>query len=320
MDNNEIKKILIVQIGKIGDMILNTPLFSELKKYFPSSNITVLSSSINKDISLNHKFVDNIFVYNKNIFKLVGLLFKLRRNKFDIWIDSKKELSNTSAILVKWANPKKSFGFNNKKNIFDIDLNGFCNPVIDEHLSTINLCVLKYFGINYASNIKPSIFIPDEIKQNIENKIKDIKGYKILLNISAGNKIRYWNKNNWINLIKNLKDEYSIIITGAERDIELANDIKKELPDDNIITIKTKSILEFAELIKKCNLLITPDTSAVHIASCFDIPIIAFYNNVKWNIKRFAPLSTKKKIFISDSADSIDSIGVKEVLDAVKEI
>ena len=53
MTQSEPSKILVVQIGKIGDMILTTPLFLELKRLFPNTNLSVLASLNNRIIPEN---------------------------------------------------------------------------------------------------------------------------------------------------------------------------------------------------------------------------------------------------------------------------
>ena len=317
MDSKDIKNILIVQIGKIGDMILTTPLFIKLKEIFPDSRLTVLASPINKDIPLYHKYVDEVIIYEKNIFSLPGLLLKLRNNKYDLWIDSKKEISKTSIKLVKYAKPNLSAGFNFDSKIYDIDLNEFYQPPCNEHTIYINLAVLKYFGMDIKDNVKPIVFIPEDVSKFVENRIKYILGKIILLNISSGNEIRFWSRENWIMLIDNLKSHNSVIITGIRKDEEIVRSIFSGCKGKNVFYFISRSVLEFAELIKRCDLLISPDTSAVHFASCFDTPIVALFNKVEWNYKRFAPLSTKQKVFISDSPVSMESINVEDVLNGV---
>jgi ADP-heptose:LPS heptosyltransferase len=320
LSGNAIKKILVVQIGKIGDMVLTTPLFSKLKELFPNSYLTVLASPVNAEIPIAHKSVDEILVYNKNIPNILALLFKLRRNKYDLWIDSKKEYSSTSAFLLRIANPRKSAGFNSQKKIFDINLNDYLSSDNAEHYIDINLAILKYFGADYSQDIKPNLSIPIKIENDIKLRINYIKGGFILMNISSGNLDRYWNRDNWIDVIEHLKLKSPIIITGDDRDEELLESIYLYCKGRNMYYIKTGSILEFAALIKESCLLITPDTSAVHFASAFDIPIIALYNNVDWNLKRFAPLSTINKVLVSNNSNSINSIEVNEVIKSAEEI
>ena len=115
-------KILVVQIGKLGDMILITPLLSELKSLYPDSEISVLASPKNSVISKNLSLVDFTYEYDKKLYHTIKLIKSLRSKSFDLWIDSKDEYSSTSKLLKSLCNPKKSLGFNFDKNVFDINL------------------------------------------------------------------------------------------------------------------------------------------------------------------------------------------------------
>ncbi len=87
MDFNNPKTILVVQIGKIGDMILTTPLFTELKKLFPQTTLIVLASDINKDIPLNHSSVNDVLLYKKSL--LLNFFQPANLHKINLWIDTK---------------------------------------------------------------------------------------------------------------------------------------------------------------------------------------------------------------------------------------
>lgn len=79
-------------------MILTTPLFSGIRRIFPEARLTVLSGKINKDIPLNHKSVDEVLIYKKNIFENISLLFSSLKNP-DLWIDTKDNYSRTSGAV-----------------------------------------------------------------------------------------------------------------------------------------------------------------------------------------------------------------------------
>ena len=59
------KKIFVTKQGGIGDVILATPILSELKKQYPDSYITLMIFSNAYDIVKGLPFIDEIFIYNK---------------------------------------------------------------------------------------------------------------------------------------------------------------------------------------------------------------------------------------------------------------
>ena len=316
MDLTDPKKIIIVQIGKIGDMILTTPLFSGIKKLFPESKVTVLSGRINKDIPLNHPSVDEVLIYKKNLTSDIFLINSSLR-KADLWIDTKDNYSRTSELLMKIFKPKKSMGFNFEKKVFDISLNEYRRG---NHAVDINLSPLYYFnGSNDWKYIKPEFTIPAEIQSRIGSDIQSDASFKnVLINVSAGDKSRYIQNDKWVGFINMIKDsgKYCFYLTGLTKDIDKINFILSNSKELIIKYVRTSNILETAELIKRCDYIISADTSIVHICSVFNKPVVAVYPDVKWNLEKFMPLSDKKQIVISGKENSIEDVKADEIVNA----
>jgi heptosyltransferase III len=311
------KRILVVQVGKIGDMILTTPLFSGLKKILPDYELFVLTSKVNNEIALTNPNVSGTIVYKKNFLSVLKLIFTLRKLKFNFWIDTKDEYSSTSKTLLKFGNYDKSLGFNTKLDLFDVSLKEF---VKGEHSVCFNLSPIYYFENNFdAGKLKPEITIPQKAVDKYSDLFRGPKK-KILVNISAGAENRYWKMEKWLELIHNITDDYNIILISDKKDKGLADEIVKNYEGRNLDYKDADSIFEVAEIVRKCDAIVTPDTSIVHLASCFNKPIVAMFHNVEWVIKRYAPLTDKYKIIVSIEKDSIEDISVVEVMEKLKEI
>jgi ADP-heptose:LPS heptosyltransferase len=313
-----INNILVVQIGKLGDMVLTTPLFRELKFLYPNSKLTVLCSEQNYGILQNRPDVDNILIYKKNFFSLLRLLFTLKNRRYDLWIDPKNERSDTSKFLLKYAKPVHSLGYNFDEKIFEYDLSG---KEIGKHAVDIYLTPVKV--LNPAVDFQftsPIIDISHDSKVNISDLLKDC-GECIFINLSAGQPARQWNINNWVEAINGMGDSntYTFLLNTyglTENELNLlSSSIKQKY---TILDHLTQ--LELAESIRRSKIVISPDTSAIHFASAFNIPAIDLMNNVPWNIERFAPLSDKHKVLISNNENSLDSITPKQVITAFKEL
>jgi ADP-heptose:LPS heptosyltransferase len=312
------KRILIVQVGKIGDMILTTPLFSGLKKIFPDYEIFVLTSKVNNEIALTNPNVSGTIVYKKNIFSVLKLIFTLRKLKFNFWIDTKDEYSSTSKTLLKFGNYDKSLGFNTKLDLFDVSLKEF---VKSEHSVSYSLSPLYYFDNNFdAGKLKPEITIPLQTVNKYSEFFGKINKKKILVNVSAGSETRYWGTENWIEFIRQIDKNIEMILISDKKDKEFADSLIKNHISDNLTYVDADNIFEVAEVVRNCDVIVTPDTSIVHLASCFNKPIVAMFHNVEWVIKRYAPLSDVHRVILSKDRNSIADISVEEVLEKLKEI
>ena len=64
-DIKKSKKVLILKYDRIGDMIVTTPIFRELKNAYPNCSLSVLASEENKDVIKYNPYIDNIYVNYK---------------------------------------------------------------------------------------------------------------------------------------------------------------------------------------------------------------------------------------------------------------
>jgi len=74
------------------------------------------------------------------------------------------------------------------------------------------------------------------------------------------------------------------------------------------------SILDVSALIKKLDLVITPDTSMVHIASAFNTSTVSIYPNNRDNHRLWSPRSTLSSSVFSNDTESIQGFDLQEVV------
>jgi heptosyltransferase III len=313
---SSLKRILVVQVGKIGDMILTTPLFHGLKNVFPEYEIFVLTSKVNNEIALRDENVSGTIVYKKNFISVTKLIYTLKKIRFDYWIDTKDEYSSTSKTLLKFGNYETSLGFDTKEKLFDKSLKDF---VKGEHAVSINLSPILFFDKDAdIKSLKPTISIPRIVKKKYNQIFEKKLNKKILINISAGAENRYWKMNKWLELMNGIDKGNDIILISDSKDKHLAKRLIKEYKENNILNIDAGNIFEVAEIVRNCDVIISPDTSIVHLASCFNKPIVAMFHNIEWVIKRYAPLSDKSRVILSNDKNSIEDISVENVIENLK--
>jgi len=313
--NSAKKKILVVQVGKIGDMILTTPLFSGLKKVFPESEIYVLTSKVNNSIASRDENVSGTIIYKKNFISVLRLISKLKQMKFDFWIDTKDEYSSTSKTLLKFGRYDKSLGFNTRENLFDISLKEF---VRGKHTVDINLSPVVYFDSEAElKQFKPQVSIPEVVSKKYKNIFGGKERKRILINLSAGAENRYWKTENWLELMHSIDSGNDIYMISDQKDKHLAEKIEKNYKSGNLLYLHASNIFEVAEIVKRCDAIVTPDTSIVHLASCFNTPIVSMFHNVEWVLQRYAPLSDTSRVIISKDKDSISDVKVQDVVSAL---
>ncbi|MBM2817251.1 MAG: family 9 glycosyl transferase [Ignavibacteria bacterium] len=287
-------KFLIIQLGRIGDMILLTPMFRAIKEFYPDSHIDILASRHNKIILQNNTRINHIYTWEKSPLKLLKLIMDLRGIKYDYLIDPKDHYSTESAIIARIAKAGNKIGYNRPgKKIFDIPIESDVNNT-GKHFTERAILSLSSLGINHKEfKLKPELFINPESEEFVTNFIRKYCTKPLLtLNISAGNSSRMWQINKWALLIKSIDlSKYTIVLSSAPKDIHLANELKSSCPDLQLF--HSRSFEDVISLIKNSLLLITPDTSLVHVASAFDVPLFGLFCSDEENYNKFKPLCNK---------------------------
>jgi heptosyltransferase III len=312
-------KILVVQIGKIGDMVLTTPLFREIHRHFPGARVNALVSHRGAPVIRGNPNVSKILVYRKDPLRLLFLLIKLRFTQYDFLIDPKDHFSTESALLARMSGAKITIGFNKAENtVFSRPL-----PAREEnyamHAAARNLLPLKLMGISKSLSDRPELF-PDPILQTgICERYGALKGKTILLNISAGDACRLWEEQKWREVAGIcLKKGFQVFLSFQPKDAAMAGNIQRQQP--GVILFHSASIRDMVALVPLVSLVVTPDTSIVHIASAFNIPQVALFPPVEWNLNKFRPLSDLSVVVQPKEGEAIAAIRAEDVVRAVETI
>ena len=325
-------KINITVLGRIGDMIIATAAFRAIKDKYPDAELHVLAGRQNSTVIENNPDVDKIRILDKSPLKLIRLISSLRKEKFDYYIDPKDHPSTESSKLAALCGAKIKIGFNKPGvKIFDYSI-ASNKDNYDLHFSERCLNTLEHIGIkSYSGSLKPLLF-PTEQSLRKAGKILDQIENKpiVFINVSASNPERMFSAEKWGELINYIlkikyKSEYKIVINAAPAEKHIADELKNRFPE--IIIPESKSmdeVLALTEVISERNsqsFMITPDTSLVHVASAFNMPIIAIYNGRDEVFKKFSPQSDKRiSVKAAEGEWSIEDITVKTLIEAIDKI
>ncbi|MGL5052372.1 MAG: glycosyltransferase family 9 protein [Cetobacterium sp.] len=319
LDMSRIKSILFLRYdGKIGDMVITTLLFREIKKNYPDLKIGVLARGAAKDIIKFNSYVDKVYSYEKGKEKSIGS--EIASHKYDVLVDFSEVLRVNQMKLINLCKCRINIGLDKSDwKLFHISYKK--NKA--EHISYMYQNILKLFQIknpelNY--NIYSDIEIQDKVKKIVSN----IKGDIIILNPYAASKHRSFNIEKIIEISnKVLKDEKNALVFIGEKSKKLEiESIKKALQNSKVYYPELNGILEVAELVSYAKHIITPDTSVVHIAVAKNIPLTAVYrldtgdnNSIVWGPKsKQAKQIFSTSIFEAGEEADINKFNVEEIV------
>lgn len=306
IENNNIKSILFLRYdGKIGDMVINTLMFREIKKRYPNIKIGVVARESNAQIIKNNSNVDNIYIYKKNRKDIIELSKKISIEKYDLLIDFSDMLRVNQMMLINKCKARFNMGLNRENwKLFDIS---YSFPEGSFHITKLYEKVLNILGLVNV-NLDYDLHFSEDEKKKVKELLSKIHDKKLfVLNPFAASKHREINRENIKKIIDIIlkKEENVVFIIGEKNRKSEILDIVK-LYSDRVKYPELNGIMETAYLIKKSDCIITPDTSIVHIAAAFKKKLIAIYrmdnsNENQVNKELWAPnYEGAKQIFSID--------------------
>lgn len=266
----QIKKILIIRFSSIGDIVLTSPVVRCIKKQIPDTEIHYLTKKSFSILVESNPYIDKIHLLDDSISKT---LKDLERENFDFIIDLH---NNIRTFKIKWhlEKPVRSF---NKLNIRKWLLVNFkLNILPEKHIVQRYLEAarrLKVFddgeGLDY--------FIPqkDEIKLS-DFPLTHLHGYAALV-IGA----QHYTKKLPLIKLKDLceKIQIPVIVIGGIEDSVTGNELEKLFPYKVFNACGKFNLNQSASIIRQSKIVITNDTSMMHIAAAFKKIIHSFWGN-----------------------------------------
>lgn len=282
------KKILIIQNKRIGDVLHSSIIADNIKQIFPNSEIDFLTYDYCSGVIENHKNIDNIIrVSEKNLKKLTNLIkeaLKIKKTNYDIIFDPYSKFQ--SKLICQLSKAEYRIGFQRKKKKTLLKpynhAIGFLNSATQDCGKSIedrvNL-VASVFKLETAI-YEPKIHLTKE--ELHYSKLEDVELPVIVFGIFGSNPKKSMPKDYIINLVNFVTGNYkvNVLFNYAPYQKEDAKDVYDgcQHKDQIIFDIYEENIRGFVCLMNSSKLLIANEGGAVHIAKALSKPTFTIYS------------------------------------------
>ena len=309
IERKRIKKVLVINLGFIGDLLATTPMIAALKKNL-ECKICVLVRKGMEDVFIDNRNVDKILVYKGSFNEDLSAI---RKEKFDlaaiVWPASLRISLLCLFARIPYRIGTTQTGLLEGKGYL---LTRKVKPSFHvKHKVQENLDIARLVGADLR---KPRIefYFSKKDAASVNRFLKKNKVRKFIV-LHPGKRGKFYAEYSWplenFAAVANFlieKHNLSIVITGSREEEKIAKELFSRIKKKDKVAVASGKLTlkEFAALLKKAELLISIDTAAVHIASAFNVPIIAL--NVKYP-KIWHPYMRKEryKILISPSVKEV---------------
>lgn len=278
------KRILIVSVNWIGDVIFMTPFIRAVREAYPESYIACLIHPRCREIIESNPRLNEIITYDeegvhKSLWGKIVLVDLLRGKKFDTAFILHR--SFTKALLVYLAGAGERIGYSTKHR------SSLLTAAVEEPAEAVHK--VEYFlNLAKAAGIASrddsyEFFIRDPDRQFIGKLLKDegVEDADTLITICPGGNWdpKRWPKENFAKAADLMAAQFGarIAIAGAAKDAALAGEIKGMMKAVPVITCGRTTLGQLGALLERSGLVVANDTGPMHIAVSVKTKVIALF-------------------------------------------
>jgi ADP-heptose:LPS heptosyltransferase len=272
------KKICIIHLNQIGDLIFSLPLLKALRENYPDASIHSLVKPYLQELLADSPYVDIVIPRKSGLTAKYKLLKNIRRNNYDLVISLARSEECLLLAALSKADTKAGFsqfpwdlGLNIKENIEGH--NSWRNNT--KLLKRLNATVTKtdYVGLMNVNKTGRDLNLPEKF---------------VVISPGASERrlMKTWQKEKFANLMLLLKEKYelSFIVVGGMDNQAYNREIIRIVEQNNcgkdidILDLTGKiGLASLCSVIKKASLFIGIDSGVMHIASALDIPVVGLF-------------------------------------------
>lgn len=246
-------RILIVTLSNIGDAILTSPVIAQMAGQFPDAKITVVAGPLSAPILEDSRMIHQLLIYDKrkSWAHKIGLITTLRKHRYDFVID----LRNTAIPFLVSARKR--------------------SPLIRWHkpvqMRESHLQILRRMGFE-IQDLPPMDFFSEEDSLHAKEILLREGAYceKGVIAVApiAASELKTWRLSGFAEVIDRLvrSRPEKIIILGDRRAAELTGPLGRMHPNRVYNFCGETTLRESAALIALAKLVITNDSSMMHLA------------------------------------------------------
>ena len=283
------KKVLIIQNKRIGDVLISSVIANNFKSQFPDSEIHFLAYDFTHGVIENNPNIDRIISINdkelkklKNLFKLVK---QVRKERYDIIFDPYSKFQ--SRITCKFSKAKQTIGHKSRKKLGNLGY--YTHPVAILKEKTLNcgkaiedrIHLLQHATTIANVDYEPKIFLTEEEKQ--KNLLGKYAGKKtIMFGVLGSTPQKSMPYKYAAALVDHIAAHYDVqvLFNYAPHQKEEALKIYElcKHKDAVILDVYAPTIRDFIVLMNQCDAMVANEGGIVHIAKALSKPTFTIFS------------------------------------------
>jgi ADP-heptose:LPS heptosyltransferase len=278
------RRVLVMQMQQFGDSILFTPTLRALRAAMPDAHITMLVSSVSKQLYEKCPHIDEIVVATgwragaggSRLRPLLPVLRALRRRRFDAVITDITQQSFKYALVAYLSGARERIGFN-------IDHRGFLYtrqvPLrTDVNWLDCNLDIARMLGAVAVSSREEicTDASDDEHARALIEEHALASGPLVLVHVGSNWQSKLWFAPRWADLVGRLVRDFGVRVAfvGTPKEEATYAEVARELTVEAASLLGRTTVPQLAALARHAALFIGTDSGPRHLAGAVGTPSV----------------------------------------------
>jgi heptosyltransferase II len=283
------KNIIVRMPNWIGDLVMATPVLSDLRKAYPDAHITAMCRYPLCDLLKEDPEIDELFCFSKasgfgRRSDKRSIIEKLRKGKYDLGVLLTHSFSSAWWFWQGKVANRLGYECNGRRLLLTHSVH-LPENIQGQHLVVTYKTLLQTLGMP-LSETAPRLFLAEKEVEQAHTLLMrhGVSKNGLIVGINPGatyGSAKCWLPERFREVTQRLlqdKDLY-VVYFGDTATASLVKEICQGLSSRVINLAGLTSLRELACLISLCDVLLTNDSGPMHIADALGTPIVALFGS-----------------------------------------
>lgn len=283
------ERILVIQMKRIGDLVLTAPALSRLRRAKPDAEITLLTMGAAGQLAAAIPGIDRHFNYRYRHLNL-PIWASALLDRYDTVLDFN---GSDRSVFLTWLSRA------NVRATYEKRARGFWRELAYNHLSHAKLrqfhtidhmsALLDAIDVPATDSDSPILSVPESTRERVSALLKDrgVGGPFALIHPGTAKEEKYWDPQRWAEVIRECSTgprRLPCVISGGtdryeRRHLEAILEHIATMPGvpAPIILAGKTNLLETAAVVSQASIALGVDTAAMHLAAAFEVPQVVLF-------------------------------------------
>ncbi len=289
LERLEPQNIIVRMPNWIGDLVMATPILSDLRKAFPKARITAMCRSPICELLRQDLEIDELFCFSKaggfgRRSEKKNIMEKLRKGQYDLGILLTHSFSSAWWFWQGKVANRLGYECNGRKLLLNRSM-PLPDNIQHQHLVVTYKMLLEPLGIP-VSDTAPRLYLTEKEIADATTLLKQrgVPEGAIVVGINPGatyGSAKCWLPERFRQVAERLLQDQDLYLVffGDQATASLVGEICEELSSRVINLAGATTLCELASIISLCDVLLTNDSGPMHVADALGTPIVALFGS-----------------------------------------